>query len=121
MPMVARVRRAGGREISHRKVGLSGRGQCSFSLERQNPDTIQMGPRWRARMTMTAVFQWPREAKTWAGPTKAGIFRAEQFNIFNVFFTLFSLYQCCTFSSVPLFHFPLSLHLFFLMSLGITL
>ena len=26
--------------------------------------TIQMGPRWRARMTMTAVFQWPREAKT---------------------------------------------------------
>ena len=26
--------------------------------------TIQMGPRWRARMTITAVFQWPREAKT---------------------------------------------------------
>ena len=41
---------------------------------------------------------------------------------FHTFLTFtFSLYQCCTFSSVPLFHFPLSLHLFFLMSLGITL
>ena len=48
-------------------------------------------------------------------------YSAQSSSTFSMPFLTFSLYQCCTFSSVPLFHFPLSLHLCFLVTLGITL
>ena len=107
MPMLARVRRAGGREINLVKIAIitvikmmmmmmmmmmtigrwgaeaedsallvwTGRTRrpkvviitmrMMMMMSRlMKKRTIQMGPRWRARMTITAVFQWPSEAKT---------------------------------------------------------